>query len=763
MKMIFSIAKAELQKLFYSPIAWLVLVLFGFQAALFFYDIFDPIYRNLENLRTQDNVTWQLFLSSNALLRSIPNYIYLYIPILSMGILSREISTGSIKLLFSSPLTTRQIVWGKYLALIVFGLLMILLLVPFIILTYISIDNIELPVLFAGLLGLFLLICTYAAIGLFVSSLTSYAVVAAIGTMAILAFLNYINKVGQETAFVRDITYWLSISGRSNSFLNGMITSHDLIYFIAIIGLFVSITILRLQSTRVKYQRRILWFKYLLIFSVVILIGYFTSLPVAKKYVDLTFNKRNTLVEESQKIVHQIKDKLTITTYANMLSNLYSVALPDKFKQEQNFFERYTRFKPDIELKYVYYYHHNEDAHINKRYPELTDKQKLDSLIKQYEYDFKIVPYSEISHEVDLSGENYETVRVIKTSNGRQTFLRYFKDMMFHPGEAEISIALKRLTNAELPVVGFVTGHGERSLNDKFDRGYKLFSQESRIRYSLVNQGFNFTETTLSNPVADSISILLIAESKTAYSDHELQNLEAYINKGGNLLIAGEPGRHNLMNVLTRSLGVRFMEGTVVCPSKEFQPEVLKLTPVPQADSISYHLKEMREKKNFIIAPTSGALEIVEDRGYEVIPIFVSDSAQSWIEKETTNFVDDPIVFNEAVEKKHPYLTVVGLTRNVGNKKQKIIITGDADWMSNIELSTNRNNSVSGNLKFIAGAFSWLSDGIAPIDDRRFPVKSTTPGFPKKSLDNVRLLLKWIIPVSLALGGTILLMRRKSR
>lgn len=73
------------------------------------------------------------------------------------------------------------------------------------------------------------MICAYAAIGLFMSTLTSYQVVAAVGTLAVLAVLNYIGNVGQDIPFVRDITYWLSISGRADTFFKGMICSEDLL------------------------------------------------------------------------------------------------------------------------------------------------------------------------------------------------------------------------------------------------------------------------------------------------------------------------------------------------------------------------------------------------------------------------------------------------------------------------------------------------------------------------------------------------------
>ena len=105
-----------------------------------------------------------------------------------------------------------------------------------------------------GVLGLYLLTCAYAAIGLFMSSITSYQVVAAMGTLAILTVLNFIGEVGQDISFVRDITYWLSISGRAYKFLAGMICSEDVLYFVIVILLFILLSIMRLQAARKETQ-----------------------------------------------------------------------------------------------------------------------------------------------------------------------------------------------------------------------------------------------------------------------------------------------------------------------------------------------------------------------------------------------------------------------------------------------------------------------------------------------------------------------------
>ena len=71
------------------------------------------------------DVTEKVFSSYRGLLSQVQQYLYLYIPLLTMGLMSREFSSGSIKLLYSSPITSTQIVLGKFLSMMFYGLIML--------------------------------------------------------------------------------------------------------------------------------------------------------------------------------------------------------------------------------------------------------------------------------------------------------------------------------------------------------------------------------------------------------------------------------------------------------------------------------------------------------------------------------------------------------------------------------------------------------------------------------------------------------------
>jgi ABC-2 type transport system permease protein len=763
MKTIIKIAKAELKTLFFSPIAWLIIIIFTFQVSLVFTGIFDGEVRRQVIGWKLYSATFVTFAGFQGLFTLVQQYLFLYVPLLTMGVLSREFSSGSIKLLFSSPLTSRQIIFGKYLALVTYALVLMGILAIFGTYAACTIHHADIPQILTGLLGLFLLTCAYASIGLFMSSLTSYTVVSAMGTLAIFAVLNYIKDVGQEIAFVRDITYWLAISGRCDTFISGMVTSDDVLYFGVVIGLFLGFTVIKLQAGR---QRRP-WYQtsglYAAVFCVAIGIGYFSAQPKFMAYYDATRTKTNTLTKSSQEVLSHLKDGLTITTYTNMLDQNFWIALPNAYKYDVDRFKQYQRFKPEIKLNYVYYYHGVDNPDLDKQYPTLNPDQRIDTLIKLYDWKFPIVSYNAIRGDVDLSGENYHFTRSLKRENGKQTFLRVYNDMMRLPSEAEISAAFKRLVVDSLPTVGFLTGHGERKSDAEEDRGYNMFAQEKTFRYALINQGFDFTDVTLEKEIPGNIRILVIAEARKPLSPAEMGFLSQYIDRGGNLIIAGEPGRQDVMNPIVSSLGIRYLPGTLVKPSKKFQSTLLFLSPTRAAEKISFHFKDIRRYEQVLPATTAVGLEQFADKGFKDTTLFASDST-GWDELETTNFIDDTVLLNpKAGEAARSFPVVMALSREINHKTQKIIVMGDADCLSNSELMMNRNDIRAANFNFISGIFFWLTDGEVPIDMRRpdSPDKSLRIGKTGWAISDI--MLKWILPVVLIFAGLLIWLRRKSR
>lgn len=135
-----------------------------------------------------------------------------------------------------------------------------------------------------------------------------------------------------------------------------MICSEDLLYFFLIIALFLTLSILKLRAGRSKVSPAKTWGTYSAVVVVALLIGYVSTLPSMKLYYDATATERNTLTQVSRDIMKQMDGKLKITSYVNLLDDNYAIGLPSQLKYDRERFERYIRFKPDLEMDYVYYY-----------------------------------------------------------------------------------------------------------------------------------------------------------------------------------------------------------------------------------------------------------------------------------------------------------------------------------------------------------------------------------------------------------------------
>ena len=717
MKTIYKLAIAELQTLFYSPVAWLILIIYTFQASMMFTESISDMVQSVSLGYPLRSVTGRAF---GYMLWQMTEYLYLYIPLLTMGLMSRELGSGSIKLLYSSPVTNAQNILGKFLSMMIYALVLIGVLFLFFLYGVFTIKDMEIGTLLTQFLGIYLLICAYAAIGLFMSSITSYQVVAAMGTLAILAVLNMVGNLWQDIDFVRDITYWLSMRGRVGTFLRGMICSEDFLYFVIVIAMFLMLCILRLQARRQKISFCVRWGKYVGVVCIAMLLGYFSSRPVLMGYYDATSTKSNTLTPNSQDIVKRLNGGLTITTYVNLLDEDYRFGLPRMMNMNRGHFEDYVRFKPEIKIKYVYYYDKAENKHLDERYPNLSDKERAKKLCEIWDLDSNMfLPPEKIREMVDLQPEGNRFVRLIERESGEKTFLRVYDDMRKFPGESEITAALKRLV-MELPTVGFLTGHGERDINKEGDRDYKRFAQDKKFRYALINQGFDAKEVTLDQDIPDDVRILVIAEMKQALTPEEKARLDAYVARGGDLLIISEPKRREFMNPIVEPFGVQILPGVLVKKSENFQPDLIMVTPTQAACELCYHFDGIRRWEGCVTMPSSSALAYTEDKGYTVTPLFMSDTVGSWNELQTTDFIDDiPTIDEKTGETEQAYPTALALSRKIGDKEQRIIILGDADCISNGEVSMSRKDVRAMNYSVIIGSFYWLSHEEVPIDIRR--------------------------------------------
>lgn len=751
MKKMLKIARVELSVLFYSPIAWLVLIIFFIQNGLTFADILAKLEASQQLGQAVKSITAQTFGGREGLFSAVQGKLFLYIPLLTMGLMSREISSGSIKLLLSSPVTITEIILGKFLAMMVYGFLLISVLLIVILTAGISIEALDVWFVIGGLLGLYLLICAFSAIGLFLSSLTSYQVVAALSTLALLAGLKFIGEVGRSVEFVRDITYWISIEGRVNNFINGLVSSKDLIYFLLVIVLFLMLTVMKLNAGRVIRPAASHALRYGLLVVSVLVIGYVSSLPSLTAYYDTTRYKTNTLTAESLEIVGQLKKPITITSYVNIINANAHLGSPKFRNFEKKQFEQYVRYLPDIQFKYVPYYDSTE--HNNDKTRTLEERARRSATAYGYNFE-EVLSNTEIKKVVDLGPEKNRFVRMVEY-DGKVTPLRMFYDMFVYPHEPEITAAFKRLLTAP-KVMGIVQGNEERSPLKKGDGAYQNILTEKGSRSALVNNGFEVetVDANSTDPIPVHLAALIIADPKALYSPAFMKRLDQYLSGGGNLLIAGEPGKQSIMDPVVEKVGVTFLPGMLLQESKNYALDLVQATFTKTPNQIfSFPPAE--------IVSLSGAVRLDYDTtsGYEVMPLLYTDKKAVWNKEGKFNLETDKIAFNPVVDQRNDRPVALALTRDVKGKEQRIMVIGDADFMSNGELG--RQNLRNKNAEFTLKVFKWLSDSEYPIDASRPEPTDNKIKVSKDGIGWIKMALVGLFPAGLLLTGGVIMVRRR--
>ena len=764
MKVIQKIAKAELSQFFYSPIAWLVLIVFTVQAGISFVNVIEPELADLEAGRGVLPLTNTIFCGWKGVLPNIQQYLYLYIPLLTMGLISKEKANGSIKLLFSSPVSNTQIILGKFQAMLIYGLILIGALSIYVIFSYFTVHNFDLPHVLSGLLGIYLLTCAYAAIGLFMSTLTSYQVVAVVSTLAVLTILNMITDLGKDVPWLRDIAYWLSLKGRSNDMLKGLICSEDVIYYLLMIAMFIMLSICKLNNERKRLGRSKEFIRYALIVVITFGLGQLSTNPHLKSFYDATGTKQETLTPNSQEIMKKLDGPMTITAYVNLLDPFYGRYMPSEWNKNKNTFKQFTRFKPEIKFKYVYYWDKAHNPNLYQRYPGKTDQEIVNTMIEKLEMDpdlFKSASEVEIPEEIKKEGNRF--ARMIERENGDRSILRIF-DLQagWEPEEQQIAAAMKRL--AEGPCrIGFVTGHGEPSIYRIGERGFFNITLDALNKKSMVSNGFDVFEVNLKEQRLDSaqVDILVVTQMKEAFSDDEMAQIKDYLGKGGNMLIAGDPGCQDFMNPLLEEFGIRFMPGRIMQNNPNFVKNLVLAKPSAEASKTNGHFRWMNHWN--YKAPMLDAVGIdcseATSKGVETMTIMDTDNG-NWNEQTHTTYIETG---TEIEKKDSVFQMAVRASRQVGEKEQRIFVTGDTDWLTNGERATRRNR-LNTNFEYLqTAALEWLTHGNYPVNVDRPRSSDGKFNIGYNSLIWIKGLFWFAVPLALIISCISIQVKRKRK
>ena len=233
-----AILKKELNSFFASPIGYLVIAVFLIINGLFLW-IFNGDF----------NILNAGFADLNSFFFITPWFFLFLVPAITMRSFSDEFKLGTIELLKTKPITDWQIVLGKYLGAL---LLIILSLIPTLIYLFSiimlgnPIGNIDLGPIIGSYFGLLFLASSYAAIGLFTSTISQNQIVSFLIAIVISLFMYYGFEALADLG-ISEILRYFGMLAHFESIGRGVIDTRDIIYFISITVIFLYFTKLKIE------------------------------------------------------------------------------------------------------------------------------------------------------------------------------------------------------------------------------------------------------------------------------------------------------------------------------------------------------------------------------------------------------------------------------------------------------------------------------------------------------------------------------------
>lgn len=171
---------------------------------------------------------------------------------LTMRSFADEKRNGTLELLLTKPIKTSQLIGGKFFSQLILIVLALCLTLPYYF-TVATVGHIDIATVILGYLGLVCISACYVSIGMFASSLVRTAATAFFISLGInLCFQLLFGFLAQQCGegVVGGLLTYLSIDEHFESLARGVLDTRDIVYFISVVTLFLSLSKFFICKTR---------------------------------------------------------------------------------------------------------------------------------------------------------------------------------------------------------------------------------------------------------------------------------------------------------------------------------------------------------------------------------------------------------------------------------------------------------------------------------------------------------------------------------
>lgn len=355
---------------------------------------------------------------------------------------------------------------------------------------------------------------------------------------------------------------------------------------------------------------------------------------------DLTQGSRNTLSAAAVDVLKQLQGPIRITAYATAQD-----AEGDIRKTVQTFLAPFQRAKGDLSVEYV---------------------------------DPREQPQKVQAAGVRMNGE------LVVEYNGRNEHLTSLT-------EQDLANLLLRLARSAERQVMSLDGHGEPKLDGRANHDLGEFGSQ------LALKGFKTAALNLAQvpDVPANLGTLVIAGPRVDLLPGEVARIRRWVEKGGNLLWLIDGDSLRGLQPLADELGLTLIAGTVIDP----RAGGLNL-PGTFALATGYGQHPVTERSTLSsVFPYARRIAAAEGSKWRFTPL-VEAAQGGWLE---TGSLTDNLAFNKDRDIRGPITIGAALERNVGDRKQRVVVMGTSQFLANQYVG------MLGNMDLGVNMVNWLA------------------------------------------------------
>ncbi|MBX2882828.1 MAG: GldG family protein [Granulosicoccus sp.] len=322
--------------------------------------------------------------------------------------------------------------------------------------------------------------------------------------------------------------------------------------------------------------------------------------------------------------------------------------------------------------------------------PNQQQRKAISTLIDRYR-DHK----SDVTLEFINPEKSPSRVRELDVAPGGELILQFDnrETRLQELSERSFTESLHKLTRRGERSVVFITGHGERDINQQSNSDYAF------IAASLKKAGIDVQPLSLvSVPrIPDNVSTVVIAAPQDKFFPGEVASIIDYVSRGGNLLWLIDNGAFAGLKALALELGIDLAEGIVIDASSEAwgadSPTFAVIDSYPE-HPINTGLTSP------VLLPEARALLVTPLAGQISLPLLVTGE-DSWTE---TGAIVGAVAYDEnSAEQRGPLVLGATIERQRGQKSQRIAVIGDADLFASTWIGNGANRDYGQRL------LNWLN------------------------------------------------------